>query len=272
MPRTTSLTPSPKDLESATETAAQPLFRPLGRKKAYEEVSDEIRKLIHIQRLQASHRLPTERELAEQFGVSRMVVREAIRTLERSGLLTVKKGPRGGIFVAQEYDRPISDTIGNLLAGGDASLANLLEVRLLIEPYAAARAAELATEADIAQLGHVISEARLAANNQQMSALRIQNIEFHRIVLRISRNPVLSVMGEAVLVILSERLKSIVPSNHSAAMLDSHLELFEAIRKGQTGKARTLMERDIQLNGRHLAELSLEAQQQLAANGGAEST
>lgn len=258
----------PKDSDSTAGVAAPPLFRPLGRKKAYEEVSDEIRKLIHIQRLQASHRLPTERDLAEQFGVSRMVVREAIRTLERSGLLAVKKGPRGGIFVVQEYNRPISDTIGNLLAGGDASLANLLEVRLLIEPYAASRAAEFATDADIAQLSEVISESQLAADRCQMSLLRTQNIEFHRVILRISRNPVLSVMGEAVLVILSDRLKNSVPSSHSATMLESHLEIFEAIRKRQTVKARTLMEKDIQLNGRHLAELSPEVQQQLAANEG----
>ena len=68
------------------------------------------------------HRLPTERELAEQFGVSRSAVREAIRALERTGLVTVRKEPRGGIFVAHDCDRPINGSIANLLAGGGASL------------------------------------------------------------------------------------------------------------------------------------------------------
>src|SRR5450759_3515 len=104
-------------------------------------------------------RMPSERDLAAQFGVSRVVVREAIRTLETSGLVTVKKGPKGGIFVTQDYERPIVDTITNLLAGGEATLDDLFEMRLLIEPYAAARVAERGSEADFVMLEGRIAQA-----------------------------------------------------------------------------------------------------------------
>ena len=113
------------------------LFTSLGQGKAYKKVADQIRQRIFAWHLRLSDRLPAERDLAAQFGVSRVVVREAIRTLEFSGLLTVKKGAKGGIFVVQDYDRPISHSIVNLLSGGHVSLENLFEIRQLIEPYAA---------------------------------------------------------------------------------------------------------------------------------------
>jgi GntR family transcriptional regulator, transcriptional repressor for pyruvate dehydrogenase complex len=107
-----------------------PVFQSLGRRSAYLEVAERIRATIFKDKLALFQRMPSERDLAAQFGVSRVVVREAIRTLETSGLVTVKKGPKGGIFVTQDYERPIVDTITNLLAGGEATLDDLFEMRL----------------------------------------------------------------------------------------------------------------------------------------------
>ena len=191
----------------------QPLFRKLWRKKAYMEVAEQIRDKIFSDKLKLFQRLPSERDLAEQFGVSRVVVREAIRTLESSGLVTVKKGPKGGIFVAQDYERPIVDSITNLLAGGEVNLDNLFEVRLLIEPYAAARVAELGTEADFDAL-----EAKLAEAEREHGAdesVRHRYIDFHRQILRLSRNPLLSIVGETVLLVLYDRVKQVVSADTS---------------------------------------------------------
>ena len=112
-------------------------FRQLPRRKAYEDVADQIRERIFSAAVKTGERLPTERDLAAQFGVSRVVVREAVRALEVSGLVDVKKGAKGGIFIAEDHQRPITDSIGNLLARGEARLKDLFEVRNLIEPYAA---------------------------------------------------------------------------------------------------------------------------------------
>lgn len=253
-----------EDFEKMAGSSDTPIFLPLGRKKAYEEVSDEIRKLIHSRRLQPSHRLPTERDLAEQFGVSRMVVREAIRTLERSGLLAVKKGPRGGIFVTQQYDRPITDSIANLLAGGGADLANLFEMRLLIEPFAASRAADLASGEELDQLAALLHDAEGVSAN--LPDLRSHNIEFHRTILRISRNPVMGMIGDAVLTILSNRIREVLSPDTSHQALGMHRKILEALRKHQSGKAKALMEEDIQATGRRLAELGPETLRQLAAD------
>jgi GntR family transcriptional repressor for pyruvate dehydrogenase complex len=255
------------DAGNVAVIAEAPLFKPLGRKKAYVEVAEEIRRLILRQRLQPSHRLPTERELSAQFGVSRMVVREAIRMLERDGMLMVRKGARGGIFVTQDYNRPINDLIANLLAGGGAGLTDLFDVRRLIEPYAASLAAQLGSEEEFAGLAELIGKAQAAGLEE--GALRAHNIEFHCSILRMCRNPFLSVMGEAVLMILSDRSKNLSSQATSQGALTRHRAIFDALRKRQADKAGKLMAKDIEVTGQRLAQLGPEMLLHLAANEGA---
>lgn len=223
------------------QTNTPTVFPSLGRKKAYEEITEAIRHEIFSRRLPPLHRLPTERDIAEQCGVSRMVVREAIRSLEREGLVTVKKGPKGGIFVAQDFDRPINDSITNMLAGGGTNLNDLSEVRALVEPYAAARAAEHATEADLQDLAALLERADTA----EPGDLRAHNIEFHRLILRISGNAVLRLVGEAVLGILSEHVRNLSTSAASAQALQMHHAMFAAIRDRDVTRAQRLMSEDI---------------------------
>lgn len=228
------------------------VFKNLGRKKVYEEVADHIREQILTGRLRLSDRLPTERDLAEQLGVGRGVVREAIRMLELSGLLTVKKGMKGGIFVTQDYERPINDSITNLLAGGEATLENLFEVRELLEPYAAARAALLGTEDEFKELTDLIWRAGRAKGNDA----RLLNLEFHGRILRMGRNPVLSIVGESVLGILNDRIKSFLSPDTSEMAQDAHKKVLKAIVARQAAEAEKAMREDIRTIGVRFAEMA----------------
>ena len=251
------------NIDHSADSASALVFRPLGRKNAYEEVSEEIRRLILTHKLRPSHRLPTERDLAEQFGVSRVVIREAIRSLERSGLLTVKKGPRGGIFVAREYERPVADSIVNLLIGGAASLDHLFEVRLQIEPYAARRAAELATQPELDAMGDILRNGEKAGEN--FAEVRSHNIDFHRAILRMARNPVMALLGDAVFQILSDRIKGVISGPTTLAALDMHKMIFEALQSRDPARAEALMREDVQLTGKRLSGLAPETLVQLAS-------
>lgn len=239
--------------DTAPSRAGEP-FETLGRKKAYEEVTEHIRRRIFSQRLRPADRLPTERDLADQFGVSRVVIREAVRALELAGLLSVKKGPKGGIFVAQSYDRPIAESIVNLLAGGNASLEHLFELRLLIEPYAVSRAAVLATRVDLERLDRLLAECEESLDRGE--EIRPKNLAFHREVMRMSRNPVLVAVGETVLRILSERIAHIVSPEMSRSVLRMHHRIAAAIRRRQPKKAETLMAKDVEAVRRRLARVS----------------
>lgn len=237
-----------------------PVFRNLGRRKAYEEVADEMRKQIFERRLGPKYRLPSERDLAEKFGVSRVVVRESIRSLERAGMLTVKKGPKGGLFVAQDYDRPVAGSIVNLLAGGAARLEDLFEVRLLIEPYCASRAAEIASEEDISLLATLVE----ANDDQEPGSMRARNLGFHAQMIRMGGNPVLAIVGEAVLTILNERIRALTSPETSREALGTHKKILGAIRKRKPNLARTLVVKDISVTGSRFAALSPAARVSMA--------
>jgi DNA-binding FadR family transcriptional regulator len=228
-------------------------FQSLGRRKAYEEVADRIRELIFSAAVKTGDRLPTERELAAQFGVSRVVIREAIRALELTGLLEVKKGPKGGIFIIENHQRPITDSISNLLGRGEARLEDLFEVRLLIEPYAAERVARIGTAQDFSDLSALVQQAD--AEHDRGADIRNINIELHRRIIRMSRNPVLAVVGETVLTMLSDHLKSVKSTAPSSVALMMHKKLVVALRRRNAAAARAIMEQDIGAVGKRFALL-----------------
>lgn len=228
-------------------------FRQLGRRKAYEEVADQIRERIFSAEVKTGERLPTERDLAAQFGVSRVVVREAVRTLELSGLLAVRKGPKGGIFIADDHQRPITDSFCNLLACGGARLKDLFDVRMLIEPYAAARVAKIGTAKNFAALSALMQQADAELGRGE--SIRAINIELHRQIIRMSRNPVLAAVGETVLLMLAERLKPVGNQTPSRVAFSLHKQLLEAFRKRDAAAARRIMENDIASVGKRFALL-----------------
>jgi len=233
---------------------APPLFQKLSVKRTYVRLVEQIREKIFSEKLRLFERLPSERELAEQFGVSRVAVREAIRTLESSGLLIVKKGPKGGIFVAQDYERPVVDVITNLLSAREMSLENLFEVRLLTEPYAAARVAEIGSDAEFDALEAKIADAE--REHKADESVRHHYIDFHRHVLRLTRNPLLSIVGESVLLVIYDRAKRVISAETSGMGLTMHRQLLRAFRDRRPEKARSIMAKDIELLSTRFVQLS----------------
>jgi GntR family transcriptional repressor for pyruvate dehydrogenase complex len=126
------------------------MLKAVKKTRIYEEVVAQLHQLIEEGKLKAGDRLPSERELAETFRVSRGSVREAIKALEREGLVVARPG--SGTFIsAVDVERLVAPLASLLLRSKDA-LIDLFEMRRLVEPGIAALAAERATAADIACL------------------------------------------------------------------------------------------------------------------------
>jgi GntR family transcriptional regulator, transcriptional repressor for pyruvate dehydrogenase complex len=213
------------------------------RKKAYEEIADCIRGEILAGNLTLGQRLPSEQELAEQFGNSRAAVREAIRTLEGTGFVTVKKGNTGGTFVAQNYDKPVIDSIGHMVAAGEVNFDDLFVVRSLVECYAAERLALHGSQDEIGPL-----EALLDAADQALAAgenIRHYNIRFHRTIIRSCGNPLLVVMGETAITTIMEQLAPMASRELSLTHRSMHREILTAIKTGDAARAKTLIDDDI---------------------------
>ncbi len=219
-------------------------FQSLKRPKAYQRVAQAIQDQVFSGELREGQKLPPERDLARQFGVSRAVVREAIHTLEMAGMLRVRKGAGGGTFVCSHYDKPLSTSIGNLLAGGAITLEHLFELRLLLEPPAAEKAARQEDREGLRGLENLLARAR--DHRHDSRRLRADNLEFHRRLVALAGNPLLSALCETVLRILVESLQGNLSIEISQAVLGYHERIVQAIRQGRAREARRLTEDDLE--------------------------
>src|SRR5882672_6430946 len=93
-------------------------YSPVQTKRAFEEVALQIREQLSKGALKPGDRLPSERELAEQFGLSRNTVREALRSLEMSGILEFRKGATGGAFVREAHSEAVISGFSDLFRMG----------------------------------------------------------------------------------------------------------------------------------------------------------
>src|SRR5437660_12786161 len=110
------------------------MFEPVKNQRISDEILRQIRDAVMSGKFQVGDRLPNERALAEQFAASRPSVREALRGLEQAGVIYIKKGVNGGVFVADLDHRMVSRSFSTVLQLRTVMVDNSVEVRLDFEP------------------------------------------------------------------------------------------------------------------------------------------
>lgn len=138
------------------------LFVPVTVARTSSSIADQIRGAILGGKLSEGERLPPERELAEQFGVSRVSVRDALRTLEAMGLIEVRVGARGGAFVTAPTGSLVGQTISDMMIMQALTPEDIVEARLIVELGTVTLAAARATEENLAALRDLDVRAREA--------------------------------------------------------------------------------------------------------------
>jgi GntR family transcriptional repressor for pyruvate dehydrogenase complex len=214
------------------------MLRAIKKIRIHEEVVSQIHELIKEGRFRAGDQLPSERELAETFKVSRTSVREALRALETQGLVISRTGM--GNFVA---DLPIESLVGPLakfLTEGKNALADIFELRKLIEPQIAALAAERATSRDIEWMNRLLDKQR---HQVERGATGVEaDTEFHFAIGQATQNHAIQKLVSGLLEVLSHsREESLQTAGRRQASIDSHLAIVAAIEKHDTAKAREAM-------------------------------
>ena len=126
---------------------ADPTYRPIERRKVYELIADQLISQIGEQHLLPGDSLPPERELTKTYRAGRSSVREALRMLESKGLI---ESVGGGSFVVAGYANPLNSSLRLLLSLDQATMADIYELRRILECEAAALAAERRTDAHLA--------------------------------------------------------------------------------------------------------------------------
>jgi len=214
----------------------------LARPHIHEAVADQIRQAIFNGLLLPGHKLLPEREMAEKFQTSRVALREALRALEKEGMITIKRGSGGGAFVA-DFDnalRALLDSLSTVVKLGQAKSAHLTETRAILEPEITRLATLRATPENIQAIEAVVVAQEKELESGELS--RKLDMEFHRRVAQAANNPVLNIVVNAV----NESIRdAIFRSKRSIEMrgrvVQYHRNILEAIKSGDAARARAVM-------------------------------
>ncbi len=204
---------------------------------------DTVQQLVELIRTSAfapGTRLPGERQLAQQFQVSRTSIREAIRKLETIGLLETRAGL--GTFVKDPSREVINASLVPYLQLDRDKLGKLFELREIIEVEAAGRAAERATPAQVQAMHHWTETMEAAVAAEDINAMVTADLGFHRQVIVATGNDVLVDLLDSIVDLLREmrRTSLNLPALLSKTMV-GHREILAAVEAGDGDAARRAM-------------------------------
>jgi GntR family transcriptional regulator, transcriptional repressor for pyruvate dehydrogenase complex len=221
-----------------------------------EKVSDniiaQIRDAILSGKLKPGDKLASEKELIEQFGVSKATMREALRVLEVIGLLEIRKGISGGAFVAEVDMRTTLHAIVNFLHFQTVSVKEITMLRYLIEPSVAQVAAAKRTDKDIDKLQQVIG-AGIIEGDTEVS----KEISFHRYLARMTENTILTLTIDMIDNLLKSMKKRIgLPPEFYGHVRDAHGIILECLIQQDGLAAKIAMANDVVGVGRYICRLT----------------
>lgn len=228
---------------------AAPIFQTLRREPAYKAVSGVMEQHILSGRLKTGTTLPTELDLAAQFGVNRSTVREAIRQLEQEGLVERRGGKKMYISLPGLFD--LAPRAARSLIMHQVTFQELWEVASVVEPAAAGLAALRIDEADFAHLEANVAACRATLDNadmglsvQQHSAL---DVEFHALIARATRNRSLMLAREPFSLLYRPALTLLQKALPQSALrnVQAHEEVLAALHDRDSERASLWMRKHL---------------------------
>jgi GntR family transcriptional regulator, transcriptional repressor for pyruvate dehydrogenase complex len=220
------------------------LFVPLDDHPAYRQIANVIEERIVGRSLRAGDPLPSEMDLARQFGVNRSTIREAIRELETHGLLGRVRGEKR-LRVTRPEPRRVSSGVSRALALLDVTFLELWEAMMAIDPVAAQYAAVRRTPAQLQAL--VRAGARFTREVADTTAAVSAVVDFFTVVAAASGNQVLALSQAPLNLLLAPALTRMIDRvpQARARIRDAQGKITDAIRLRRSEQARTWMEKHI---------------------------
>jgi len=219
-------------------------FQPMERvRRLSDRVADEILASIRSQQLATGDKLPSERELGEQFQVSRTVIREATRTLAARGVIEARAGV--GLAVARIEASSVAESMTLFIEGrGGIAYERVHEVREAIEVSVAGLAAERASDEEIAALA--AAHAELAAMLERGEDISEADVEFHRALARMTHNELFVIMLDSIGDVLLEiRRRSWDTPGEAPKTLRHHKRILNAVSRHDPEAAAKAMEQHL---------------------------
>ena len=212
------------------------------RRPGYEKAAEKIVEFITASGFKAGDRLPTERALSQQLGVSRTVVREAVKMLAALGIVRTHQG--SGLYVKSEPHPFATAAIDVSLSVDPADVLSLFEFRRTLEVQTARLAAERITPRELRMVQESIELNKQSAESNQKEQFYQSDVAFHQCIAEATRNPFLA-SAVATVVRLQHWATTIAiggPPGSLRVAADQHVAILAAIRDGQPDKAAQAMQ------------------------------
>jgi DNA-binding FadR family transcriptional regulator len=232
----------------------QGMFTTVSTNRMSEAIVEQIRTLIRTNRLVPGDRLPSERELCEQFGVSRVTVREALRVLEAGGLVEIRVGARGGAFVTTPTSEALGAGLADLINLAPVTAIEVTEARLVFELGIIPMVVERATDEDIKELRELTREhiAALKRGDYTMA----MSAQFHNRVGACTHNAAIEMLvhsfhGPLLMSLREARTAAPVMGQRGTY---EHRDFVEAVAKRDVEEATAIMRRHVERTAKVLSK------------------
>jgi GntR family transcriptional regulator, transcriptional repressor for pyruvate dehydrogenase complex len=217
-------------------------YQAIAQSRLYQQIVEQVERSILEGQLKPGDQLPPERDLAGQFAVSRTAIREAMKVLREKGLIESQHGR--GTFVTDGTSRAIRSSLDRMmtmkLSQPDVA-GHLMEVRELLEPGIAARAAQVASDQDIAAMREAYDAMDRAGDNAD--AFIEADLDFHLALAEAVDNPLILALIDSIVVLLREhRTRMFYVHGGPQRGQYHHRRILEAVARHDSDAARRAME------------------------------
>jgi DNA-binding FadR family transcriptional regulator len=236
-------------------SADRDLYRAVSSNRMSEAIVEQVRTLIRNQRLKPGDRLPSERDLGERMGVSRVTVREALRVLEAGGLIEIRVGARGGAFVTVPSAAKIGNDLADLITLSPLTGTDVTEARQVFEIGVVPLVVERATDTDIAELRAMVAEHQAALRGGTYGMA--MSAAFHVRLAASTHNAAIEMLVRSfhgpLLMSLREAQVAAPLMGHRGT--SEHRDLVEAIADRDAGRATEIMRTHLSRTARRVARV-----------------
>jgi GntR family transcriptional repressor for pyruvate dehydrogenase complex len=216
-------------------------IRPVARPRLYEVIVEQLCKHMADRDMQTGDRLPPERELAAQLGVSRASLSQALVALEVQGILTVRHGD-GAVLIR----RPVGDAAIRALREHADRLPEVIEAREALEVKLAELAAERRSEAEMAAIDDALAIMEMEITSGERGVAGDEH--FHAAITAAAHSPLLArLMGEIAELVRETRIESLSQSDRPRASLEGHRRIADAVRRQDPVAASQAMAEHIRM-------------------------
>ncbi len=221
-------------------------IQPIKKINVVEQVFDQMQTLLIEGEWKSGDKLPSENELADTFGVSRMTIRQVMQKLKALGLIETRTG--SGSFVREvTADDSLQDLIPLMYIGGTTQL-QVFQFREMIDSESVRLATVLVTEGDLKKLDVILEQMKTDAAQDDAAAFSRHDLKFHSKIVALTDNPLMIKTYQILLPVLSESMQSVIDKMKYAPALDYHARILDAMREKDAGKAEQIMREHIREN------------------------